>query len=223
MLGIADVRSNIGIIWRRTGRWDDALNEYRAALALRERMGHKLGIGTVHNNIAEVYRSRGEPELAVAEFQQAVETWSSIGHALYVGLALVGLGAARVEVGDPTRGRLDLLEAERRFRDLGSTIYLPDLYRYLAEAELGLGDIEAADVAVRRSLEYATSTNARHQQGATARVQAQIALARGEFEGAREYLAVSRSILQELGDASELARTEALARELDGETVSRPA
>ena len=210
MLGIADMRSNMGIVYRRTGRWDEALAEYRSALAIRERIGHQLGIGTVYNNIAEVYRSRGESAQAIPAYQQAIDTWSSIGHALFVGLALVGLGAARIEVGEVEQGRADLLDAAQRFARLGSTIYLPDLYRYLAEAELARGDLDAATRAAGISLEYARQSTARHQEGATLRVQAEIALARNDPSLAQRLLLESQRTLQELGEALELAKTEAL-------------
>jgi class 3 adenylate cyclase/tetratricopeptide (TPR) repeat protein len=215
LLGLADIHSNLGIIDRRTGRYDLALQEYEAALALRERMGHLLGIGTCYNNIGEVHRTQGDFERAIPAYLQAIETWGSIGNAARVALALVGLGAARTESGDTGRGRADLLEAEERFAALGSTLYLPDLYRYLASADLAEGDLEAASRAAERSLEFARASQARHQEAATMRVLGQIMLSRGEVEGARALLELSRQALANLGDTLELARTEAVLRLLD--------
>jgi tetratricopeptide (TPR) repeat protein len=217
MVGLADLHSNLGIIHRRSGRWDEALAEYQAALTLRERMGHVLGIGTCYNNIAEVHRTRGDLQQAIPAYQRAIQTYASIGHALYTGLALVGLGAARVETGDIAQGRADLLDAEARFDAIGSTIYLPDLYRYLATAELADGDLEAAERAAGRSLDYARAGTARHQEAATLRVMGEIALARGETDAARALLEVSRETLLKVGDTLELARTEAVLRVLSAE------
>jgi adenylate cyclase len=215
MVGLADLHSNLGIIHRRSGRYDEALAEYQAALTLRERMGHVLGIGTCYNNIAEVHRTRGDPQQAIPAYQRAIQTYASIGHALYTGLALVGLGAARVETGDVAQGRADLLDAEARFEAIGSTIYLPDLYRYLATAELADGDMEAAARAAARSLDYARAGTARHQEAATLRVMGEIALARGETDAARALLEVSRETLVKVGDTLELARTEAVLRRFE--------
>ncbi|HTD77823.1 MAG TPA: tetratricopeptide repeat protein, partial [Chloroflexota bacterium] len=215
MVGLADIHNNLGIIYRRGGRWADSLEEYDASLALCERMGHLLGIGRCYNNIAEVHRTRGEPTQAIPAYQQAIETWDSIGHALFVGLALVGLGAARIELGDVAQGRADLLDAEARFAAIGSTVYLPDLYRYLASAELAAGDLYAADQAAARSLDYARAGTARHQEAATLRVLAEIALARGERDSAAALLHISRETLQKVGDVQELARTEAVLKLLN--------
>jgi tetratricopeptide (TPR) repeat protein len=215
LVGLADLHSNLGIIHRRSGRWDDALADYRAALAIRERIGHTLGIGTVHNNIAEVYRTRGDPALAIPAYLQAIETWGSIGHALYVGLALVGLGAARTEIGEIEQGRADLLDAESRFAAIGSTVYLPDLYRYLASAELAAGNLAGAEQAAARSLDHARAGTARNQEAATLRVMAEISLARGEVEAARALLKISLETLSKLGDRLELSRTEAVLKRID--------
>jgi tetratricopeptide (TPR) repeat protein len=215
-VGLADLHSNVGILYKRATRWDDALAEYHTALVLRERIGHLRGIGICFNNIAEVHRTRGDPAQAIPAYLRAIETWDAIGNASGVAVALVGLAAARTESGDVVQGRADLLDAEARFARLGSTIYLPDLYRYLASAELAAGDIDAAEQAATRSLEYARAGTARHQEAATLRVLAEIALARGEPDAARALLEISRETLTQLGDTLELARTEAVLRELNG-------
>ena len=215
LVGMADIHNNLGILYRRGGRWSDSLAAYDAGLALYQRMGHMLGIGRCYNNIAEVHRTRGDATQAIPFYEKAVETFASTGHALFVGLGLVGLGAARTEVGNVSQGRADLLDAEARFNEIGSTIYLPDLYRYLASAELAAGNVEAAERAAARSLEYARTGAARHHEAATLRIMAEIALARGERDGARALLVVSRETLTKLGDTLELARTEAVLRQLE--------
>lgn len=212
--GVADIHSNLGMIHRRAGNADAALAAYQTSLALRERMGHLWGIGTCHNNLAEVHRTRGDLELAIRGYLRAIETWSAIGNASGVAVALIGLGAARVEQGEVARGRADLQEAEARLAKLGSTFYLPDLHRHLAAAALAAGDLDAAEVAAGRSLSYAQTARARHQEAATLRVLAEIALARQEADAAGALLEISRRTLQELGDMPELARTEAAIRRL---------
>ena len=211
--GLANVHSNLGVVYRRMGRWEDALRELSSSLELRERMGDPWGIGTIHNNIGEVYRTRGELAQAVAAYERAIEVWRPIGYSAGVALALTGLGAAIVESGDAERGRDTLREAEVRWTRLGSTTYLPDLYRFIASAELATGDLEAATRAAERSLDLARGATARHQEAMTNRVQGEIATARGDLNAARELLERSRTVLRELDEPAELARTEAaLAR-----------
>jgi class 3 adenylate cyclase/tetratricopeptide (TPR) repeat protein len=211
--GLANIHSNLGGVYRRMGRWDDALRENAASLQLRQRMGDPWGIGTIHNNIGEVHRTRGEFASAIAAYERAIEVWQPIGYSAGVALALTGLGAALTESGDPARGREVLRDADERWKKLGSTTYLPDLYRFIASAELALGDLDAAAVAAERSLESARAASAMHQEAMTSRVLGEIAAARGQRALARELLERSRAALLSLGEAAEVARAEvALAR-----------
>jgi tetratricopeptide (TPR) repeat protein len=216
IVGIADVRSNLGGLYGRMGRWDDALGEFAASLTLRERMGNPWGVATCHNNIGEVHRVRGDAEAAVLSFGRALEIWSSIGYASGVALALIGLGAAEVDAGRAAEGRGHLRDAERRFTGLGSTSYLPDVYRYLAMADLADGDLVTAWANAQRSLSLARAANGRQQAAIAQRVLGELSLARGDRDGAQAFLAESCRELSELGDVAELARSQAVARRLSG-------
>ena len=215
--GATDMLNNLGGVYLHLGRWDEALGRYQRALELRERMGDPYGVGQMHNNIGEAQRLRGDLPAAIAAFERAATIWKDIGHASEVPLALINLGAARIESGDPIAGRAELLTAERLFAEVGSTLYLPDLYRFLASAELALNDLEAAERAAERSLAMARSDTLRHQQGMAERVLGEIALARGDGGAARALLESSRVTLRELGEAAELARTEAVLARLGAE------
>jgi len=212
LAGIADVRANLGMVYRRMGRWDEALAEYRASLAFYERAGNLWKMATCHNNIGEVHRTRGEPREGIPFFERAIAIFEGIGSVAEAAVGLMNLGAARVEAGELSQGRADLLQAQERFQVLGRTSYLPGLYRYRASAELAVGDLEAASNAAERSLALAREAKARHLAAMAQRVLAEIALARGQKSAARAMLESSRDTLAELGEAAELARTEAVLR-----------
>lgn len=213
--GVTDMLNNLGGVSLHLGRWDEALGQYRRALELRERMGDPYGVGQMHNNIGEAQRLRGDLPAAIDAFQRAAAIWKDIGHASEVPLALINLGAALIESGDPVAGRAELRTAERQFAEIGSTLYLPDLYRFLAYAELALDDLDAATQAAERSIAMARTDALRHQHGMAERVLGEIAAARGDDANARTLLESSRTTLLELGEAAELARTEAAIARLD--------
>ncbi|HEY8807122.1 MAG TPA: adenylate/guanylate cyclase domain-containing protein [Candidatus Limnocylindria bacterium] len=212
--GIADIHSNLGALAVRERQWDEALAENEASLTLRRLMGNPWGVGTCLNNIGEMHRARGDAALAAAAFEQAIATWTPIGYASGIAIALIGLGAARIELDDVDVGRAHLRDAEQRFDAVGSTTYHPDIYRYLAGADLARSDLDDAAANAERSLGYARDAHATAQLGATERVVGQIALARGDRAAAREHLELSKRTLSEAGDAAELGRTEAILREL---------
>ncbi len=214
LVGIASVRHNLGVAYARMGKWDESIAAFQSALILHERMGNLWVVGMIHNNVGEVHRLRGNLREAIAAFERTLATWGEIGHAPGVALALTGLGGARVEAGEVGEGLANLLDAEVRFNALGRTMYFPDLYRFLASAELARGDPDAATKAAQRSLEFARAANARHQEAMTQRVLAEIALAGGDEPAARELLEMSRRTLAEFGEAGELARTEAILARL---------
>jgi len=212
-VGLANVHSNLGVVYRRMGRWDDALRELGSSLTLRERIGDPWGIGTTHNNIGEVHRTQGDLARAIPAFERTLAVWAPIGYTSGVALALTGLGAAITENGDPRRGLEILRDAERRFAELGSTTYLPDLYRFIAQALLALGDLDIAADAATRSRELGAAVSAQHQVAMADRVLGQVAAARGDRESARELLERSRAVLVAIDEPAEASRTEAaLAR-----------
>ena len=212
--GIAAVRLNLGVAYGRMGRWDECLAELNASMELHERIGDQWHIGVIHNNIGELQRSRGNYIAAIAAYQQAVATSTAVGYASGVANALTGLGMARVEAGQLEQGRADLLEAEARFAALGRSTHLPDIHRSLASAELAAGNLEAAAQAADRSLEVRSRGKRTPQGGDDPARPGQIALARGQLSEARRLLEASRRTLADVGEAAELARTEALLREL---------
>ena len=117
----------------------------------------------------------------------------------------------------PPKALTNLLDAVGRFSVLGSTIYRPDTYRYLASAELALGDLDAALTAAHRSLDFAQRADAQHQVRATQRVLAEIELARGHTGVAYELLEASPGSPGALGDETELARLQPLPQTISVE------
>ena len=214
LIGVADVRSNLGMIYRRLGRWDDAIGEYRASLQIRERIGHLRGIAASHNNLGEVYRSRDEPAQAIPHYRQAIALLESAGGAADAAVVLMSLGAARAESGDVAGGLADLRQAEARVRAVGRTKYLPDLYRLLGSAELAAGNIGPARELAARSLELARAAGARHLEAMAQRVLAEAALAADDPEAARPLIEASCATLRAAGEAVELARSEAVRRQV---------
>jgi len=211
--GLANVRSNLGVTYRRSGQWLEALAEFQQSLALRELMGDPWGIGTIHNNIGEVHRTRGEPVDAIAAYERALTVWSRIGYASGVALALTGLGAAQAESGDVERGIATLRDAEAKWAAVGSKTYLADLYQFVAAAELSRGGLDAAQGAAERSRQLAVEGGSTHMVAVADRILGEILVARGERTRGLVLLRLSRDALAELNEVPERMRAEAaLAR-----------
>jgi len=214
LAGIAMARLNLGTAYGRLGRWEDCLAELNASLTLFERIGDQWHIAIVHNNLGELYRESGDLQRSIASFERALAICKEVGYAAGVANALAGLGSARVESGAIEQGRADLMDAAERFTSLGRSMYMPHIHRFLASAELAAGNLDAALEHATRSVAFARENDARHEEAMTQRVLAEIALARNDPATARQLLEASRRTLADVGEAAELARTEAVLRRL---------
>jgi len=219
--GAARVHTNLGGLYRRLARFDDALAEHRSALALAERMGNPWLAAGCHSNIGEVEKTRGRLAAAIASKRRALEMWTSIGARSEAATALMEIGFARVRSGDVVGGRADLLEAETRLAATGNKRYHAELYRGLAYAELEMGDLAAAERAAERSLEHAQTGKMRQEEAITRRTLGEIALARGDTIRARGLLETSRDRLLELGEVAELGFTEEALRRIAEKAPAR--
>src|SRR5206468_1039755 len=119
------------------------------ALAIVDRIGHRLAVGMCHNNIGALHAQRGDFLEAIRAKERALAIFTTMGCEAEATLALITLGGARARAGDYARAREELLQAERRSLAVGSQRQLTELYRFLAIAELGLGDLDAAERTVR--------------------------------------------------------------------------
>ncbi len=219
--GAARVHNNLGAMYRRLGRFDEALAHLRQGLSLSERMGNRWLVANSLHNIGHVHTTRAEFTEALAAKRRALEITREIRSEADTAIHLIGIALDRVYLGQVAEGRADLLEAESRLSATGSTRHHPELYRNLAYAELASGDLEEAERAGERSLQYARAGKMPRDEAMTERVLGEIASARGDLGAARSLLESSRARLGELGEAAELALTEAALRRLcEQETVT---
>jgi tetratricopeptide (TPR) repeat protein len=221
LAGLADVRSNLGIIHRRRGDFAAALDAYATSIQLSERIGDQWGVATAHNNIGEVLSSRGEYHAAVDSYRRAFDTFESIGSEVEAATVLIGLGAARLGAGDGPAGRVDLLEARARFEQLGTSMFLPDLHLYLAVADLADGELDAAHGAAQLGLNLAQAAGAPQQIALNARVLAEVETARGHLEAGQQLRAESEHTFEVLGAVGPQLQIEALLRAVRRPTGSR--
>jgi tetratricopeptide (TPR) repeat protein len=127
-----------GAVRERQGQWQEALADYHRALAIEP------NCADVQMAVATVYLQQGRPQRALSTLQALASSCPSgeePGDMLYLeGLACEALGRH-------AQAATHLQQAVERGIDS------PNLYFNLAQAHYALGDQEAADLALQRTLE----------------------------------------------------------------------
>ena len=92
---------NLGVVYEKAGRLDEAMREYRAALKINPRRAH------THNNIADLLDLTGQPAAALVEYQAAMQLdpGSVATH--------LNLGTLHVELGQFAEAAAEFVEAAR--------------------------------------------------------------------------------------------------------------
>jgi tetratricopeptide (TPR) repeat protein len=105
----------------------------------------------------------------------------------------------------------DALELLARSQELveqtGAQDLLPEVYRYIAEANLGLNQIEQAASWAAQSLHIAREHETKLEEGATRRVLGQIHHAYGDLQTAERELRASLALLETLNSQYQVAQT----------------
>ncbi|KZN41212.1 tetratricopeptide repeat protein, partial [Pseudoalteromonas luteoviolacea] len=69
-----------GLIYKRTGELDSALQAYQHVLSLAEKADNDEGKSVSYGNIGNVYRIKGELDKALQYYQKSLEINESLGH-----------------------------------------------------------------------------------------------------------------------------------------------
>jgi tetratricopeptide (TPR) repeat protein len=91
-LEIANVQNNLGYVYQRMGRTDEALAECLAALDIRKRIGKLDQLGYSYNVIGIIRVEQLRPQEAESTFKQALRCFKSAGVERGKGLVLVAYG-----------------------------------------------------------------------------------------------------------------------------------
>ncbi|MDM8161368.1 tetratricopeptide repeat protein [Labilibaculum sp. K2S] len=78
-LNIGKITANIGIIYRRTRKYNEALQQYYEALNIYKSADYKEGIGSVYVNIGGVHQTLGDFDRALEYYQYAQQIYEKLG------------------------------------------------------------------------------------------------------------------------------------------------
>ena len=206
--GEATAHNLIANVYFNLGRWGDADFHYQQALTMFDRIGDIYNRALTQNNLGGIAKNQGRFEDAIQFYTGALQSIEKIGGSVWIiGAFHMNLGGTYVHQGDSTLGIHHLELSQEFFAEAQSRDFLPEVLRYLAEAQMLLGAVDEAQTKIDEALALGRELNARGEEACALRVQGQIAMNRGQLEVAQNVTSTSVAILEEIADEYELARS----------------
>ncbi len=205
--------ANLGNLASLQGQMDDSVQYGLEAIEICERIGNRRDLAYVANNVGYAFYDAGEYDAALAYFKQAMtcaleirDTYAQMLAALNCGRALLALG--RWEDAERTIQQSLFIAIQLLDRQMQL-----DGHVVLGELALQRGDLPAAEDEHQQGL-MLISDKESEEYGRFQRLEARIALARGEQERALSLLYDNQALFESLGNRPEVGITRQLLREI---------
>jgi DNA-binding NtrC family response regulator/tetratricopeptide (TPR) repeat protein len=197
---------NIGWTLSSMGRWAEATENLYRSIALCEEHGFNDPLASARMGLGELSLKRSEYDDAAFMFRTIVETERKNQRSgnVYRG-ALTNLGWTHFRKGDLAQAEEVLNDAARLCEAAGDRRLLGIVCHFRAELALARGSLDAASELAGQAEHQATDLKLPRERGEALRVQALVAVARGDHDKALEVYSESETILEPLGDTYELA------------------
>lgn len=98
---IAIVASNLGLLYRRLGEWNNAISMHYKCLDIVEKMGNTAGVATKYGNIGAVYRNMGKLDKALEMHTKSLRIHQQLGSQVGIARQYGNLGATHMDGGQP--------------------------------------------------------------------------------------------------------------------------
>lgn len=212
----AGVLSDLGVIARSEGRWDEALSFYERARDAALKIGSTVNATLARMNYAEVLTDRGEWTEAEALLRETLPVWKASQYQSYLGETLSWLGRISLCLGRLDEALSRLEEAKTNYVQVGAENEVPPIDARIAECLLAMGKPDAALELVRGMLGRASESNGvARVVPLLERIQGHALLQQADLWSARDALEASLAAARERRDLFEAALTMLSLIELD--------
>lgn len=196
-LAAARLRAQRALVLQRSGRLEEALEDFRHTLPELQRAGDRLWEARLRTNRAVLLADRGNLTEAAQDFVRAGSLYTELGQGLPAADATWGLGFVAARRGD-LRTALTCYDATAD-RYAAAGVPVPELLVDRAEVLLSAGLVEEAQTCVETAVQGLRGL-LRHTSLAEAQLlQAQCTLAAGDAERARQMATTAEHHLRRQG------------------------
>jgi tetratricopeptide (TPR) repeat protein len=206
--GQAQAQNQIATAWFDMGDWVKADQFYRAARAIFVQLGDAYNQMAVDNNLGGIALNQGRLDDALTYYRAALRSQEQTGGSLWVlGVLNMNLGHTFMRHGEIEQAQAYLNISKRYFHEAQARDFLPEMHRLFAGVALLAHNLSAAKIEAQQSFDIAVEMGSRGEEGLALRVKGEIALWEDQAELAEAHLINSLTILDEVGDRYEAART----------------
>jgi predicted ATPase/class 3 adenylate cyclase len=204
----------IATAYFNTGQWRAADKHYCQAREIFDQTGDVYHCAFADNNLGGIALNQGRLNEALTLYREALRALERIGGSPYVlGVLHMNLGRTFVRRDDFVAAYQHLGISQEYFEQVQARDFLPEMYRWFAEAALLSGELLEAKARGQQALSLAQDLSMREEVGCSLRIMGEIAATQGQLDKAEQHLTESISILKEVGDEYECARSQfSLAR-----------
>ena len=199
--------ANLGIVYLKSGQWDEAREHFDRALASYVQIGRESGVARTRIGLATIATFRHEFAAAAAHLEAASQITARLGASREQVLCLFSQGELNHEMGqvDDALGMYDrALQMACEIAPEGDMVH--ELQRRRAEALAARGDLPQALMAAEDARDRAVRLQDSLEEGAARRVLAAIHTQEGRLPEANAEARESIRVLEGIHERFELAR-----------------
>jgi tetratricopeptide (TPR) repeat protein len=195
----------LGIIAQQRGNYDQALDWYRQALAIKEELGDRAGMASSYGQLGIIAQQRGDYEKALGYYRQALPMFEELGDRAGMATSYHQLGIIAY-LRDDYEKALDWYRQALAIREeLGDRPGMASSYHQLGMLVEQQGDYEKALDWYRQALAIREELGDRPGIAGSYHQLGNVAYLRGDYEKALDWYRQAVAIFEELGDRADMA------------------
>jgi CHAT domain-containing protein/tetratricopeptide (TPR) repeat protein len=197
---------NIGVVYKRLGKYEKALEYHEQAVAIHREIGDRNAVGRDLGNIGVVYWNIGQDEKALDYYEQALAIFRGIGNRSGEGQELGNIGLVHWKLGRYDNALQYYEQALEIQRKIGDRSDEEMSLTCIGNVHVNLGQYEKALEYYEQALAIARKIGVRRGEGDNLTNIGLVYRLLGRYEKAREELEASLAISNEVGAPEDLWR-----------------
>ena len=141
----ATITGNIGHIYLKIGRYDDAMDCYKYSKDFHEKNGMKKGAADMLSGMAGVAVLQGDYDRGIELARRALEAFKAIGHERGIAVGIMNVGEAQRRMGKLEDAKKTLIKALNYTRSINLLMTEPQVLKKLSQVCTELNDQESAN------------------------------------------------------------------------------